>query len=82
MTYHDKHPVKTPYQSGQGWTLEKLNTPGESHKQFRMNAQSFYMLHDLLVDKYGLKSNYSYEFFGITSYFPSCVWSSYVQQWY
>jgi hypothetical protein len=34
MTYHDKHPVRTPYQSGQRWTLEKINTPGESHKQF------------------------------------------------
>jgi hypothetical protein len=56
MTYHDKHPIRTPYQSGHGWTLEKLNTPGESHKQFRMNAGLFYMLHDLLVDKYGLKS--------------------------
>jgi hypothetical protein len=36
--------------------VEKLNTPGESHKQFRMNAQLFYMLHDVLVDKYGLQS--------------------------
>jgi hypothetical protein len=36
---------------------ETLNTPGESHKQFRMNAHLFYMLHDLLVDKYGLKSS-------------------------
>jgi hypothetical protein len=53
MTYHDKHPIRTPYQSGHSLTLEKLNTPGV---QFRMNACLFYMLHDLLVDKYGLKS--------------------------
>jgi hypothetical protein len=32
MTYYDKNPVRTPFQSGHGWTLEKLNTPGESHK--------------------------------------------------
>jgi hypothetical protein len=57
MTYYDKNHVRTPFQSGHGWTLKKLNTPGESHKQFRMNAHLFYMLHDLLVDKYGLKSS-------------------------
>jgi hypothetical protein len=57
MTYHDKHARRTPFQSGHGWTKEKLSSPGESYKQFRMNTHLFYMLHDLLVDKYGLQSS-------------------------
>jgi hypothetical protein len=47
MTYLDKNEIKTPAQSGYGWTLEVLNTPGESHKMFRMNASLFDMLHNL-----------------------------------
>jgi hypothetical protein len=57
MTYHDKHVRRTPFHSGHGWTMEKLSTPGESYKQFQMNTHLFYMLHDLLVDKYGLQSS-------------------------
>jgi len=57
MTYHDKHETAMPGQSGYGWTLEKLNTPGQSHKMFRMTASVFYSLHDLLVTTYGLKSS-------------------------
>ena len=57
MTYHDKHETAMPGQSGYGWTLEKLNTPGQSHKMFRMTASVFYSLHDLLVSTYGLKSS-------------------------
>jgi hypothetical protein len=36
--------------------METLKTPGESHKMFRMNAELFYKLHDLLVSSYGLES--------------------------
>ena len=46
-TYLDKNEVRTPAQSGYGWTLEVLNTPGESHKMFRMNASLFDTLHNL-----------------------------------
>jgi hypothetical protein len=36
--------------------LEKLKTPGESNKMFRMNVKLFNKLHDLLVSTYGLES--------------------------
>jgi hypothetical protein len=73
MTYYDKNPVRTPFQSGHGWTLEKLNTPGESNKQFRMNGHLFYIWYEII---------YSYEFYKITGYFSSCVQPRYVQQCY
>jgi hypothetical protein len=57
MTYVDKNEAITLAQSGFGWTLEMLNTPGQSHNMFRMDASSFYMLHNLLVNKYGLESS-------------------------
>lgn len=41
MTYVDKYEARTPTQSGFGWTLEKLNNPGECHKMFKMNASLF-----------------------------------------
>jgi hypothetical protein len=34
-----------------------LNTPCQSHNMFRMDASSFHMLHNLLVNKYGLESS-------------------------
>jgi hypothetical protein len=57
MTYVDKNEAITPAQSGFGWTLEMLNTPGQSHNMFRMDASLFHMLHNLLVNKYGLESS-------------------------
>ena len=57
MTYLDKNEVRTPAQSVFGWTLEELNTPGESHKMFRMNTSLFDKLHNLLVSTYGLESS-------------------------
>jgi hypothetical protein len=47
--------ARTPEQSGFGWTMETLKTPGESHKMFKMNVKLFYKLHDLLVSSYGLE---------------------------
>jgi hypothetical protein len=54
MTYLDNHEARVPGQSGHSWTLEVLNTPGESHKMFRMNASLFEMLHNLLL-RHGLE---------------------------
>src|SRR5438552_1070008 len=56
-TYHDKNEPRTSRLSGFSWVMETLNTPGESHRMFRMNATLFYSLHDLLVSTYGLKSS-------------------------
>jgi hypothetical protein len=37
------------------WVTETLNTPGECHTMLRMNKDIFLDLHDVLVDRYGLK---------------------------
>lgn len=57
LTYHDKNENRTPSQSGFGWTMEKLQTPGQSLKMFRMDTHLFYQLHDLLASSYGLESS-------------------------
>jgi len=57
MTYLDKNEARAPSLSGYGWTLEILNTLGESHKMFRMNASLFDKLHNLSVSTYGLESS-------------------------
>ncbi|KAK3150817.1 hypothetical protein QOZ80_3AG0238170 [Eleusine coracana subsp. coracana] len=49
MAYYDKNPPRTSQLSGYAWVLETLNTPGESHRMFRMNERLFVQLHDLLV---------------------------------
>jgi hypothetical protein len=41
MTYIDKNPPRTSILSGYAWVLETLNTPGESHRMFRMNERLF-----------------------------------------
>ena len=38
-----------------GWVTETLNTPGECHTMLQMNKDIFLDLHDVLVDRYGLK---------------------------
>jgi hypothetical protein len=38
-----------------GWLKETWNTPGECHRQLRMSTKIFFDLHDLLVERYGLK---------------------------
>jgi hypothetical protein len=55
IIYVDKNEAITLAQSGFGWTLEMHNTPGQSHNMFRMDASLFRMLHNLLVNKYGLE---------------------------
>ena len=56
-TYHDKNEPRTSPLSGYDWVIKTLNTPGESHRMFRLNESIFYSLHDLLVSNYGLKSS-------------------------
>ncbi|WVZ77678.1 hypothetical protein U9M48_025518 [Paspalum notatum var. saurae] len=57
LTYIDKNEARTSAQSGYGWLMETLSTPGASHKMFRMDASLFYSLHDLPVSTYGLQSS-------------------------
>lgn len=47
--YHDKNPPRTSRLEGFAWMMETLNTLGESHRIFRMDAYLFYQLHDILV---------------------------------
>ena len=51
----DKAPPRTSQLSGMGWLMETVNTPGECHKMLRMNEHIFFDLHDVLVERYGLK---------------------------
>lgn len=53
--YMDKAPPRTSQLSGMGWLMETVNTPGECHKMLRMNEHIFFDLHDVLVERYGLK---------------------------
>jgi hypothetical protein len=55
--YHEKNGSRIAGQSGYGWVMDTLETPGGSHHMFRMNASLFHSLHDLLVSSYGLKSS-------------------------
>src|SRR6266498_3555993 len=56
-TYHDKNEPRTSPLSGYDWVIKTLNTPGESHRMFRIDESIFNTLHDLLVTNYGLKSS-------------------------
>lgn len=53
--YMDKAPPRTSQLSGMGWVTETLNTPGECHTMLRMNKDIFLDLHDVLVERYGLR---------------------------
>lgn len=55
--YLDKAPPRVSIQSGMGWLNETMNTPGECHRMLRMNKEIFLDLHDVLVEKYGLKES-------------------------
>lgn len=55
--YYDKNEARTAGQTGYGWLMDTLKTPGSSHNMFRMNSSLFYSLHDLLESSYGLKSS-------------------------
>ncbi|XP_066344631.1 uncharacterized protein [Miscanthus floridulus] len=61
QSYHELYMDKAPprfmfsQQSGMGWLMETVNTPGECHRMLRMNEVIFHDLHDVLVERYGLK---------------------------
>ena len=46
---------RTSILSGFGWLQETIDTPGETYTMLRMSAKVFFDLHDILVDRYGLK---------------------------
>lgn len=69
--YLDKAPPRTSIQTGMGWLTEIMNTPGECHKMLRMNNEIFLDLHDVLVERYGMKPSKhmnTYEMLGIFLY--------------
>jgi len=82
LTCHDKNGNRTPSQSGFGWTMEKLQTPGQSLKMFRMDPHLFYQLHDLLARSYVFESSVHINSIESLAIFPTCVWPRYVEQCY
>jgi hypothetical protein len=46
---------RTSILSGFGWLQETIDTPGETYRMLRMSAKVFFDLHDMLVERYGLK---------------------------
>jgi hypothetical protein len=55
--YMDKAPPRFIFtqQTGMGWLMETVKASGECHRMLRMNEVIFYDLHDVLVERYGLK---------------------------
>jgi hypothetical protein len=48
---------RTPKVTGLEWVHDKLQSEKESYNMFRMTPSMFISLHDLLEEKYGLKSS-------------------------
>jgi hypothetical protein len=46
---------RTSILSGFGWLQETIDTPEETYTMLRMSAKVFFDLHDMLVERYGLK---------------------------
>ncbi|XP_012699059.1 uncharacterized protein LOC105913745 [Setaria italica] len=53
--YLVKNPPRTSGVSGTGWLLETMKSPGECHRQLRMNNEIFLDLHGMFVGRYGLR---------------------------
>jgi len=56
FTYLDKNPPRVAKESGIEWVEKTLRNERSCYNMFRMNPPIFEMLHDLLVQSYGLKS--------------------------
>ena len=54
--YMNRAQYRTPRVSGFQWVHDKLANINSCYNMFRMTLIMFYSLHNLLVDKYGLKS--------------------------
>jgi hypothetical protein len=48
---------KVPNETGYQWDQIHLRDPENCYDMFRMRRSVFYMLHDELIDKYGLRSS-------------------------
>jgi hypothetical protein len=55
--YLTRAEYRTPKVTGLEWVHEKLQSEKESYYMFRMTPNMFISLHDLLEEKYGLKSS-------------------------
>jgi hypothetical protein len=55
--YMNRAEYRQPKVTGFEWVQDKLASDKQCYNMFRMNPSMFYSLHDLLVDKYGLKSS-------------------------
>ena len=60
-THHDKYYImampRKPIMSGLEWVDRKLADRNRCYTMFRMRPSLFHLLHDLLVQSYGLKSS-------------------------
>ena len=54
--YMNRAQYRTPRVSGFQWVHDKLDNIKSCYNMFRMTPTMFHSLHNLLVDKYGLKS--------------------------
>jgi hypothetical protein len=55
--YMNMAEYRQPKVTGFEWVQDKLASNNQCYNMFRMNPSMFYSLHDLLVDKYDLKSS-------------------------
>jgi hypothetical protein len=55
--YMNRAEYRQPKVTGFEWVQDKLASNNQCYNMFRMNPSMFYSLHDLLVDKYDLKSS-------------------------
>jgi hypothetical protein len=66
--YYNRSEYRQPAMSGLEWVERKLGSRNACYNMFRMSPTVFHRLHDMLVEKYGLKSNpksSSYEALGM-----------------
>jgi hypothetical protein len=53
--YMDKAPPRTSQLSGMGWLIDSIYNPGECHTMLCMSKDILFDLHDVLLERYGLK---------------------------
>jgi hypothetical protein len=55
--YLNRVEYRTPRVTGLQWVYDKLDNIKSCYNMFRMTPTTFHILHNLLVEKYGLKSS-------------------------
>jgi hypothetical protein len=54
--YIDRAPYREPVESGYQWTIRNLEIKNQCYNMFRMHRNVFDSLHNVLIERYGLKS--------------------------